>query len=120
MKPCDQRDIIIKQLERKLPGFLKSEGNKKENVSGTDSRTDSGTKGRVASGDALDAAARKKQKDIKSQMAAAHARSNDIIGKALANDPELARYVNNAIGTQTSKVSVDEPSLEIPQFLKRS
>ena len=53
-------------------------------------------------------------------MAAAHARSNDIIGKALANDPELARYVNNAIGTQTSKVSVDEPSLEIPQFLKRS
>ena len=122
MKPCDQRDIIIKQLERKLPEFLKSEGNKKENVSGTDSRTDSGTsdKGRVASGDALDAAARKKQKDIKSQMAAAHARSNDIIGKALANDPELARYVNNAIGTQTSKVSVDEPSLEIPQFLKRS
>ena len=63
MKPCDQRDIIIKQLERKLPEFLKSEGNKKENVSGTDSRTDSGTKGRVASGDALDAAARKKQKD---------------------------------------------------------
>ena len=120
MKPCDQRDIIIKQLERKLPELLKSEWYKKENVSGRDSRSDSGTKGRVASGDALDAAARKKQKDIKSQMAAAHARSNDIIGKALANDPELARYVNNAIGTQTSKVSVDDPSLEIPQFLKRS
>ena len=123
MKACAQKEAI----KAELLGYVHRENlraaireDEKENVSGTDSGTDSGTKGRVASGDALDAAARKKQKDIKSQMAAAHARSNDIIGKALANDPELARYVNNAIGTQTSKVSVDEPSLEIPQFLKRS
>ena len=105
MKPCDQRDIIIKQLERKLPELLKSEGNKKENVSGTDSRTDSGTKGRVASGDALDAAARKAraEKKIEEKLIAAHTRSNDMIGKVLANDPELRRFVT--ANTQPDTIS---------------
>ena len=131
MKPCEQRDIIIKQLERKLPELLKSEGNKKENVSGTDSRTDSGTKGRVASGNALDAAARKAQaeKKIEEKLIAAHKRSNDMIGKVLANDPELRRYVTaNTQPESITNASIAEAAvgqgsddlLEIPSFLKRS
>jgi len=57
----------------------------------------------------------------------AHARSNDIIGKALQNDPELRAYVNNAIDSAQGRVPVEaalgkhhDDLLELPEFLKRT
>ena len=88
-------------------------------------------KGRVASGNALDAAARKAQaeKKIEEKLIAAHKRSNDMIGKVLANDPELRRYVTaNTQPESITNASIAEAAvgqgsddlLEIPSFLKRS
>ena len=57
----------------------------------------------------------------------AHARSNDIIGKALKNDPALRAYVNNAIDNAQGRVPVEaalgkhhDDLLELPEFLKRT
>ena len=135
MKPCTQKDQIQAALEREIEKLL-SEGNEK----GTDPEygvererelAAKASKGRVASGDALDAAARKAQaeKKIEEKLIAAHKRSNDMIGKVLANDPELRRYVTaNTQPESITNASIAEAAvgqgsddlLEIPSFLKRS
>ena len=135
MKPCAQKDQITAALEKEIEKLL-AEGNK----TGTDPEygvererelAEKADKGRVASGNALDAAARKAQaeKKIEEKLAAAHKRSNDMIGKALANDPELRRYVTaNTQPESITNASIAEAAvgqgsddlLEIPSFLKRS
>ena len=135
MKPCTQKDQIQAALEQEIEKLL-AEGNKK----GTDPEygvererelAAKASKGRVASGDALDAAARKAQaeKKIEEKLIAAHKRSNDMIGKVLANDPELRRYVTaNTQSESITNASIAEAAvgqgsddlLEIPSFLKRS
>ena len=135
MKPCTQKDQIQAALEREIEKLL-AEGNKK----GTDQEygvererelAAKASKGRVASGNALDAAARKAQaeKKIEEKLIAAHKRSNDMIGKVLANDPELRRYVTaNTQPESITNASIAEAAvgqgsddlLEIPSFLKRS
>ena len=135
MKPCIQKDQIQAALEQEIEKLL-AEGNKK----GTDPEygvererelAAKASKGRVASGNALDAAARKAQaeKKIEEKLIAAHKRSNDMIGKVLANDPELRRYVTaNTQPESITNASIAEAAvgqgsddlLEIPSFLKRS
>ena len=135
MKPCTQKDQIQAALEQEIEKLL-AEGNKK----GTDPEygvererelAAKASKGRVASGDALDAAARKAraEKKIEEKLIAAHKRSNDMIGKVLANDPELRRYVTaNTQPESITNASIAEAAvgqgsddlLEIPSFLKRS
>ena len=135
MKPCTQKDQIQAALEREIEKLL-SEGNEK----GTDPEygvererelAEKASKGRVASGNALDAAARKAraEKKIEEKLIAAHKRSNDMIGKVLANDPELRRYVTaNTQPESITNASIAEAAvgqgsddlLEIPSFLKRS
>ena len=135
MKPCTQKDQIQAALEREIEKLL-AEGNK----TGTDSDygvererelAAKASKGRVASGDALDAAARKAQaeKKIEEKIVAAHKRSNDMIGKVLSNDPELRRYITaNTQPDTITNASIAEAAvgqgsddlLEIPSFLKRS
>ena len=135
MKPCAQKDQIQAALEREIEKLL-SEGNEK----GTDPEygvererelAAKASKGRVASGNALDAAARKAkaEKKIEEKLVAAHKRSNDMIGKVLANDPELRRYVTaNTQPESITNASIAEAAvgqgsddlLEIPSFLKRS
>ncbi len=135
MKPCTQKDQITAALEKEIEKLL-AEGNEK----GTDPEygvererelAEKADKGRVASGNALDAAARKAQaeKKIEEKLAAAHKRSNDMIGKVLANDPELRRYVTaNTQPESITNASIAEAAvgqgsddlLEIPSFLKRS
>ena len=146
MKPCTQKTQIQAALEREIEKLL-SEGNEK----GTDPEygverereladqyfqaeaqgAAPSSKGRVASGNALDAAARKAraEKKIEEKLIAAHKRSNDMIGKVLANDPELRRYVTaNTQPESITNASIAEAAvgqgsddlLEIPSFLKRS
>ena len=135
MKPCIQKDQIQAALEREIEKLL-AEGNK----TGTDPEygvererelAAKASKGRVASGDALDAAARKAQaeKKIEEKIVAAHKRSNDMIGKVLSNDPELRRYITaNTQPDTITNASIAEAAvgpgsddlLEIPSFLKRS
>lgn len=135
MKPCTQKDQIQAALEREIEKLL-AEGNK----TGTDPEygvererelAAKASKGRVASGDALDAAARKAQaeKKIEEKIVAAHKRSNDMIGKVLSNDPELRRYITaNTQPDTITNASIAEAAvgqgsddlLEIPSFLKRS
>ena len=135
MKACTQKDQIQAALEREIEKLL-AEGNKK----GTDPEygvererelAAKASKGRVASGDALDAAARKAQaeKKIEEKIVAAHKRSNDMIGKVLSNDPELRRYITaNTQPDAITNASIAEAAvgqgsddlLEIPSFLKRS
>ena len=146
MKPCTQKDQITAALKQEIEKLL-SEGNK----TGTDPEygverereladqyfqaeaqgAAPSPKGRVASGNALDAAARKAraEKKIEEKLIAAHKRSNDMIGKVLANDPELRRYVTaNTQPESITNASIAEAAvgqgsddlLEIPSFLKRS
>ena len=135
MKPCTQKDQIQAALEQEIEKLL-AEGNK----TGTDPEygvererelAAKASKGRVASGDALDAAARKAQaeKKIEEKIVAAHKRSNDMIGKVLSNDPELRRYITaNTQPDTITNASIAEAAvgqgsddlLEIPSFLKRS
>ena len=153
MKACVQKDQIQAELEQAIEKLL-AEGNK----TGTDpeygverereladealaleisdeeyarEQAAKASKGRVASGNALDAAARKAQaeKKIEEKLVAAHKRSNDMIGKVLANDPELRRYVTaNTQPESITNASIAEAAvgqgsddlLEIPSFLKRS
>ena len=135
MKPCTQKDQIQAALEQEIEKLL-AEGNKK----GTDPEygvererelAAKASKGRVASGNALDAAARKAQaeKKIEEKIVAAHKRSNDMIGKVLSNDPELRRYITaNTQPDTITNASIAEAAvgqgsddlLEIPSFLKLS
>ena len=135
MKACTQKDQIQAELEQAIEKLL-AEGNK----TGTDPEygvererelAAKASKGRVASGNALDAAARKAkaEKKIEEKLIAAHKRSNDMIGKVLANDPELRRYVTaNTQPESITNASIAEAAvgqgsddlLEIPSFLKRS
>ena len=135
MKACTQKDQIQAELEQAIEKLL-AEGNK----TGTDPEygvererelAAKASKGRVASGNALDAAARKAKAEekLEKKLAAAHKRSNDMIGKVLANDPELRRYVTaNTQPESITNASIAEAAvgqgsddlLEIPSFLKRS
>ena len=153
MKACTQKDQIQAALEREIEKLL-AEGNKTrtdpeygverereladealalEISDEEDAREQAAkaSKGRVASGDALDAAARKAQaeKKIEEKIVAAHKRSNDMIGKVLSNDPELRRYITaNTQPDTITNASIAEAAvgqgsddlLEIPSFLKRS
>ena len=69
------------------------------------------------------------EKEIEEKIVAAHKRSNDMIGKVLANDPELRRFVTaNTQPDTITNASIAEAAvgqgsddlLEIPSFLKRS
>ena len=135
MKACTQKDQIQAELEQAIEKLL-AEGNK----TGTDPEygvererelAAKASKGRVASGNALDAAARKAKAEekLEKKLVAAHKRSNDMIGKVLANDPELRRYVTaNTQPESITNASIAEAAvgqgsddlLEIPSFLKRS
>ena len=153
MKACAQKDQIQAALEQEIEKLL-AEGNKK----GTDpeygverereladealaleiadeefarSNAAKARRGMVVSGDAIDAAARKAraEKKVEEKIVAAHKRSNDMIGKVLANDPELRRYVTaNTQPDTITNASIAEAAvgqgsddlLEIPSFLKRS
>ena len=139
MKPCAQKDQIQAALEKEIEKLL-SEGSHEGNKTGTDPEygvererelAAKASKGRVASGNALDAAARKAKAEekLEKKLIAAHKRSNDMIGKVLANDPELRRYVTaNTQPESITNASIAEAAvgqgsddlLEIPSFLKRS
>ena len=142
MKNCRQKELIQSALEREIEKLL-SEGNKtgtqteygvereRELAEQADKAAAPSPKGRVASGNALDAAARKAKAEekLEKKLIAAHKRSNDMIGKVLANDPELRRYVTaNTQPESITNASIAEAAvgqgsddlLEIPSFLKRS
>ena len=130
MKKCEQKDIIIRQLDRHVTRML---GENKTvdlertipDTKGEQSENKKENKGRVASGNELDAKLRAKALDVANKtekakrakmIEQAHARSNQLIAKAIQRDPELGR-VAKAV-TMPQQVS-DDP-LEIPEFLKRA
>jgi len=124
MKQCDQKDIILAQIKRNVTRMLGE--NKTVDLErtipedkGEQSENKKENKGRVASGDELDAKLRAKAAEEAKRakmIEQAHARSNQLIAKAIQRDPELGKVAK--IVTLPQKVS-DDP-LEIPEFLKRA
>lgn len=114
MKECQQKQDILAALRK----HLESDSNQNEDLADQYFEQEFGveTERELAAED-----------KIISKVKDAHARSNDIIGKALQNDPELRAYVNNAIDSAQGRVPVEaalgkhhDDLLEIPDFLKRS
>ncbi len=126
MKPCDQKDIILAQIKRNVTRMVGE--NKTVDLErtipdnkGEQSEKKKENKGRVASGNDLDAAARKKadkeakQKVREKMLQDAHNRTNQLIAKAIDRSPALKKAAKVA-----DPVQVSVESLEIPDFLKRA
>ena len=138
MKACAQKDQIQAALEREIPKLLAE-----KNDSGTD-REYGVERERELADEALALEISDEEYDleqaakaskltmapkVQAELKAAHKRSNDMIGKVLANDPELRRYVTaNTQPDTITNASIAEAAvgqgsddlLEIPSFLKRS
>ena len=135
MKACAQKDQIQAALEREIPKLLAE-----KNDSGTD-REYGVERERELADEALaleisdeeyaleQARKARAEEKLEKKLVAAHKRSNDMIGKVLANDPELRRYVTaNTQPDTITNASIAEAAvgqgsddlLEIPSFLKRS
>ena len=121
MKECSQKTAIISGLKQ----FFESESSqtKQEDLVDQYFEQEFGveTERKLALKD-LDV-----EDKIVDKVQQAHARSNDIIGKALKNDPALRAYVNNAIDNAQGRVPVEaalgkhhDDLLELPEFLKRT
>ena len=138
MKACAQKDQIQAALEREIPKLLAE-----KNDSGTD-REYGVERERELADEALALEISDEEYDleqaakaskltmapkVQAELKAAHKRSNDMIGKVLANDPELRRFVTaNTQPDTITNASIAEAAvgqgsddlLEIPSFLKRS
>lgn len=129
MKKCEQKDIIIRQLDRHVTRMLgenktvdlertipDTKGEQSENKKETMKLSELAVKaGMAIMADKEKAKAAEEAKRAK-MLEQAHARSNQLIAKAIQRDPELGR-VAKAV-TMPQQVS-DDP-LEIPEFLKRA
>ena len=129
MKACTQKDQIQAALEREIPKLLAE-----KNDSGTDREYGVERERELADEAlALEQAAKASKltmaPKVQAELKAAHKRSNDMIGKVLANDPELRRFVTaNTQPDTITNASIAEAAvgqgsddlLEIPSFLKRS
>lgn len=129
MKKCEQKDIIIRQLDRHVTRMLgenktvdlertipDTKGEQSENKKETKKLSELAVKaGMAIMADKEKAKAAEEAKRAK-MLEQAHARSNQLIAKAIQRDPELGR-VAKAV-TMPQQVS-DDP-LEIPEFLKRA
>ena len=125
MKECSQKTAIISGLKQ----FFESESSQTKQEDRSEDLVDQyfeqefgvETERKLALKD-LDV-----EDKIVDKVQQAHARSNDIIGKALKNDPALRAYVNNAIDNAQGRVPVEaalgkhhDDLLELPEFLKRT
>lgn len=123
MKECQQKQDILAALRKHLESDSSQNENQNADQTGSD-LADQYFEQEFGVETERELAAEDK---IISKVKDAHARSNDIIGKALQNDPELRAYVNNAIDSAQGRVPVEaalgkhhDDLLEIPDFLKRT